>query len=353
MDTHDGFQLQCPVPLGGGDLIQMAHGGGGTLMNDLIERVFRVSFGPSDPSKRHDAAVLSLPGKVAFTTDSYVVKPLFFPGGDIGTLAINGTVNDLAMAGAEPKALSCAFILEEGLPIATLKRVVESMRNAAVAAGVEIVTGDTKVVDAGKGDQLFVNTAGIGVVSHGLDIGPHSVEAGDAVLVSGDLGRHGVAILAVREGLSFETVVESDCAPLWPAVKALLDAGVRVHCMRDLTRGGLVSTVNEIARDSKTKTILEERAIPVTGPVEAACEILGLDPLSVANEGRFALYVPEEDAPKALLALQGVDVSAGAARIGRVEALTASETPKVLLHTGLGSHRLLDMLSGEQLPRIC
>jgi hydrogenase expression/formation protein HypE len=353
MASSENFQLQCPVPLGGGDRIQMAHGGGGTLMNDLIERVFRSAFGPSDPSRRHDAAVLSLSGRLAFTTDSYVVKPLFFPGGDIGTLAVNGTLNDLAMAGAEPKALSCAFILEEGLPIETLRRVVGSMRSAAEAAGVEIVTGDTKVVDAGKGDQLFVNTAGVGVVSHDLVIAPSSVRPGDAVLVSGDLGRHGVAILAVRDGLSFETVVESDCASLYPAVRAVLDAGVRVRCMRDLTRGGLVSTVNEVARDSGTKTLLEESAIPVTGPVQAACEILGLDPLSVANEGRFALYVPEEDTEKALAALRAVPVSSGAVKIGRVEALEGGETSRVLLHTPLGGFRLLDMLSGEQLPRIC
>jgi hydrogenase expression/formation protein HypE len=353
MTSPEGFQLQCPVPFGGGERIQMAHGGGGTLMNDLIERVFRSAFSSNDPSRRHDAALVFLSGRAAFTTDSYVVKPLFFPGGDIGTLAVNGTANDLAMAGAEPKSLSCAFILEEGLPIETLQRVVESMRQAAVSCGVEIVTGDTKVVDAGKGDQLFVTTAGIGAVSHHLDIGPHSVRAGDAVIVSGDLGRHGVAILAVREGLAFETEVVSDCAPLWPAVKALLDAGVEIHCLRDLTRGGLVSTVNEIARDSKTRTVLEEKDVPVSGPVASACEILGLDPLSVANEGRFALYVPENQVEKSLQALRSIPVSSGAARIGRVENLSQGELPRVLVHTALGSERLLDMLSGEQLPRIC
>jgi hydrogenase expression/formation protein HypE len=257
------------------------------------------------------------------------------------------------MAGAEPKALSCAFILEEGLPIATLRKVVESMRSAAAESGVEIVTGDTKVVDAGKGDQLFVTTAGVGSVTHPHDIRPVSVRDGDAVLVSGDLGRHGVAILAVREGLAFETEIVSDCAPLWPAVKALLDSGVEVHCLRDLTRGGLVSTLNEIARDSKTQTYIDETVVPVTASVAAACELLGLDPLSVANEGRFAIYVPEAQAEEALQALRSVPVSSGAVRIGRVESLAPGYSPRVLLRTALGSERLLDMLSGEQLPRIC
>lgn len=353
MTTNEGFQLHCPVPLGGGDRIQMAHGGGGTLMNDLIDRVIASAFSAHDGVPRHDAAVLDLIGPTALTTDSFVVKPLFFPGGDIGTLAVNGTVNDLAMAGAEPRALTCSFILEEGLPIETLKQVVSSMAGAAREAGVSIVTGDTKVVDAGKGDQLFVNTAGVGTVRPNTRIHPSSVRPGDAVLVSGDLGRHGVAILAVREGLAFETEVVSDCAPLWPSVKALLEAGVEVHCLRDLTRGGLVSTVNEIARDAGVQTVLEESTIPVSAPVSSACEILGLDPLSVANEGRFAAYVPEADVEKALRALRSVPVSSGAARIGRVEALGSGEKPRVLLRTPLGSERLLDMLSGEQLPRIC
>jgi hydrogenase expression/formation protein HypE len=322
-------------------------------MNDLIEKVILSAFSSENPSQRHDSAVLSLQGRLAFTTDSYVVKPLFFPGGDIGSLAINGTVNDLAMSGAQAKALSCAFILEEGLPFETLRRVVESMRRAASESGVAIVTGDTKVVDAGKGDQLFVNTAGIGTVSHSWDIGPQSVRPGDAVLVSGDLGRHGVAILAVRDGLAFETEVLSDCAPLWPSVKALLDSGVEVHCMRDLTRGGLVSTLNEIARDSKTQAVIDETSVPVIAPVASACELLGLDPMSVANEGRFAIYLPESQVARALEVLRTVPVSSGAVRIGRVESLARDISPRVLLRTALGSERLLDMLSGEQLPRIC
>jgi len=307
--------------------------------------------GKEDP---FDAEVLSsVPERIALTIDSYVVQPWRFPGGDIGRLAVSGTVNDLAMAGAEPKALSCAFILEEGLPIETLRKVVESMRRAAAEAGVEIVTGDTKVVDAGKGDQLFVNTSGVGSVTHPLDIRPVSVKSGDAVLVSGDLGRHGVAILAVREGLAFETEIVSDCASLWPSVKALLDSGVEVHCLRDLTRGGLVSTLNEIARDSKTQTVIEETAVPVLPAVASACELLGLDPMSVANEGRFAIYVPEAQAEKALQALRSVPVSSGAVRIGRVGSVAPGFSPRVLLRTALGSERLLDMLSGEQLPRIC
>lgn len=353
MSSNEGFHLQCPVPLGSGDRIQMAHGGGGTLMNDLIERVILSAFSSGNPTQRHDSAVLSLQGRLAFTTDSYVVKPLFFPGGDIGSLAINGTVNDLAMSGAQAKVLSCAFILEEGLPFETLRRVVASMSRAASASGVSIVTGDTKVVDAGKGDQLFVNTAGIGTVSHSWDIGPQSVRPGDAVLVSGDLGRHGIAILAVRDGLAFETEVLSDCAPLWPSVQALLDSGVEVHCLRDMTRGGLVSTLNEIARDSKTQAVIDETTVPVIAPVASACELLGLDPMSVANEGRFAIYLPESQVARALEALRTVPVSSGAVRIGRVESLAQDVSPRVLLRTALGSERLLDMLSGEQLPRIC
>jgi hydrogenase expression/formation protein HypE len=351
-EQNPNFQLNCPVPLPGGDRIQMAHGGGGTLTNDLIERVFRKAFGTTDLSSRHDSAVLSSAGRIAFTTDSYVVKPLFFPGGDIGTLAVNGTVNDLAMSGAKPIALSAAFILEEGLPVETLQRVADSMRRAADEAGVSIVTGDTKVVDAGKGDQLFVTTAGVGRIEHSMGIGPGSVKPGDAILVSGDLGRHGVAILAVREGLAFETELVSDCAPLWPSVEALLAAGVEIHCLRDLTRGGLSSALNEIARDSGTDAWVEEARIPVPPSVHSACEILGLDPFYVANEGRFAVYVPENQAETALAALQKVPVSSGAVRIGWT-GKTAGNRARVFLKTRLGSDRVMDMLSGEQLPRIC
>jgi len=347
------FELQCPVPLPGGNAIQMAHGGGGTLTNDLIDRVFRKAFSSDDPALRHDSSVLDIPGVLAFTTDSYVIKPIFFPGGDIGSLAVTGTVNDLAMSGARPVALSAAFILEEGLPIDVLERLAASMRQAADQAGVRIVTGDTKVVDRGKGDQVFITTAGVGRIQHPWTIRPSSVKQGDVVILSGDLGRHGTSILAVREGLAFETPIVSDCAPLWPAVEALLASGVEIHCLRDLTRGGLCSAVNEIARDSQTNLLLEEGSIAVPGPVKAACELLGLDPLTVANEGRFAAYVPGAQAERALSALRQVEVSRAAAPVGRVESLPPGERPRVRLKTSLGAERFLDMLTGEPLPRIC
>ena len=251
--------------------------------------------------ERHDAASLDIKGaRLAFTTDSFVVRPLFFPGGDIGSLAVNGTVNDLAMAGARPLYLSAGFILEEGLPLDILRRVAASMRAADDAAGAQIVTGDTKVVDRGKGDGLYVNTAGIGVIDHSLQIVPRSVRPGDAVLVSGDLGRHGMAVMAVREGLAFQSSIESDCAPLWKPVEALLKGGVGVHCLRDLTRGGLAAALNEISDAASAGVRVEEALVPVREDVRAACEILGLDPLQVACEGRFAAFVPEREAERAL-----------------------------------------------------
>jgi hydrogenase expression/formation protein HypE len=279
-----------------------------------------------------------------------VVKPLFFPGGDIGTLAVNGTVNDLAMCGARPLYLSSAFILEEGFAMESLRRVVESMRTCAAEAGVQLVTGDTKVVDKGKGDGIFVNTAGIGVVEHSLAIAPSSVKPGDVVLLSGDVGRHGIAIMATREGLSFETTIESDCAPLWEPVSALLNAGVDIHCLRDLTRGGLSSGLIEIAETAQVRISVDELSIPVREDVAGACEILGLDPLYLANEGRFIALVPEHDAARALDILSQHSVSSGAVRIGQV-----TEKPRgmVTIKSRLGTERVLDMLSGEQLPRIC
>ncbi len=300
---------------------------------------------------RHDGAILRLNGmRLAFTTDSFVVRPLIFPGGTIGDLAVNGTVNDLAMCGARPLYLSAGFILEEGLAMETLRLVVASMREAAARAGVALVTGDTKVVDKGKGEGIFINTAGIGIVESPLDPGPAAVEPGDAVLVSGDLGAHGVAILSVREGLEFESPILSDTAPLWPAVEALLRAGVAVHCLRDLTRGGLASALNEIAAARGVLIRIHEAWIPVAEPVRGACEILGLDPLYVANEGRFAAFVPERDADRALEVLAQAPVSAGAARIGVVEEGPAGT---VVLRSRVGGNRVLDLLSGEQLPRIC
>jgi len=288
--------------------------------------------------------------QLAMTTDSYVVQPLVFPGGTIGDLAVNGTVNDLAMCGARPLALSAGFILEEGFWIDTLRVIVDSMQNAAHVAGVPIVTGDTKVVDKGKADAMFVNTTGVGVVVAQQPVGPASIRPGDAILVSGELGAHGIAILSVRGGLEFETEIKSDTAPVWSAVDALFEAGVEVHCLRDLTRGGLSSALNEIACAAGLGMAVEEAAIPVSETVRGACELLGLDPLYVANEGRFLLIVPERDAGRALEALRSQSVSAGSTRIG---AVYENRPGLVTLRSRVGGHRILDMLSGEQLPRIC
>ena len=345
------FQLQCPAPLNETQHIQMAHGGGGRRMHELLEGLLLPNFSNDVLLERHDGATLQIAGaRLAFTTDSYVVKPLFFPGGDIGTLAINGTVNDLAMCGARPLYLSSALILEEGLPIETLRRVVESMRASAVAANVQLVTGDTKVVDKGKGDGIFINTAGIGVIEHDVSISPRNVRPGDAIILSGDIGRHGIAIMATREGLAFESEIQSDCAALWEPVKTLLDAGIKIHCLRDLTRGGLSSGLIEIAEASGTRGSIDESAIPVREEVAGACEILGLDPLYLANEGRFAAFVPSSHAERAVELLRTFPVSSSARCIGRV-----LEGPPglVTMRTQLGTDRVIDMLSGEQLPRIC
>ena len=318
-------------------------------MHELLEKMFFSAFGPAPAEGRHDAAVLSFPaGRLAFTTDSYVVRPIFFPGGDIGSMAVHGTVNDLAMSGARPLWLSAAFLLEEGLPMETLWRVVCSMRDAAGRCGVRIVTGDTKVVDKGKGDGLFLNTAGIGVIEHSLCIAPGSVRTGDAVLVSGDLGRHGMAIMSVREGLEFQGKIESDSAPVSDLVQKLLAAGVEIHCLRDLTRGGLASALNGIAEGAGRRIMIDENSVPVREDVHAACELLGLDPLQVACEGRFVAFVPAKDAGPALALMQQHE--AGAGRIGAVE---SGHPPLVVLTSAIGANRILDMASGEQLPRIC
>jgi hydrogenase expression/formation protein HypE len=345
------FASNCPLPVTHQDFVTLAHGGGGRMMHNLLERSVLSAFGNQPLESRHDGAVMPMPrGRLAFTTDSYVVHPLFFPGGDIGTLAVTGTVNDLAMCGARPLCLSAAFILEEGLPIATFEKVVASMARTANAAKVDIVTGDTKVVDRGKGDGMFVNTAGVGVVEHELVIAPTSVRPGDAVLLSGDVGRHGVAIMAVREGLKFETTIETDCAPLAEPVLALLGAGIKVHCLRDLTRGGLATSLIEIAESSRLRIEINERDIPVEESVCGACEILGLDPLYLANEGRFVAFVPEAQADKALTLMQSHAVSNRAVRIGTV---TDTRDRLVTLQSRIGTKRVLDMPSGEQLPRIC
>jgi len=341
----------CPLPFSNHSNVLLAHGGGGRLMNELIEKLFLPAFRNRLLDQRHDGAVIEVGGqRLAFTTDSYVVQPLFFPGGDIGTLAINGTVNDLAMCGARPKWMSAGFIIEEGLAMETLARVVRSMEQAAAVAGVHLVTGDTKVVDKGKGDGLFINTAGLGVLEHNVVIAPSRVVAGDVVLLSGDVGRHGMAIMSVREGLQFESVIESDCAPLVGPVMALLDAGVEVHCLRDLTRGGLASALNEIAGVARVQVDIDESAVPVRDDVRGACEILGLDPLYVANEGRLVAFISPRDLPLALDVLHAHPLGEGATFIGTVGAGTPG---LVTVKNGLGVARVLDLLSGEQLPRIC
>jgi len=349
VDLSNGFT--CPVPVGTHTHVQLAHGGGGALTQQLIEQMFVPAFNNPALGERHDGARLDVRGtRLAFTTDSYVVRPMFFPGGDIGALAINGTVNDLAMCGARPQFLSAGFILEEGLEMETLWRVVSSMRAAARAAGVALVTGDTKVVDRGKGDGLYVNTAGLGVIEHAQIVAPSSVRPGDVLLLSGDIGRHGMAVIAAREGLEFESAIESDCAPLTEPVLALFDQGVEVHCLRDLTRGGLATSLVEIAQTSRCHLRIEETAVKVREDVRGACELLGFDPLYVANEGRFVAIVPAADADRALRVLQSFDVSTDVEMIGVV-----SEAPAGLVtaRSRIGATRMIDMLTGEQLPRIC
>lgn len=341
----------CPIPISQYPQVLLAHGGGGALMHQLIERMFLPAFGGAHLQSRHDGARLDISGaRLAFTTDSYVVRPLFFPGGDIGALAINGTANDLAMCGARPLYLSAGLILEEGLPMETLWRVVQSMKRAADEAGVTLVTGDTKVVDRGKGDGVFINTAGIGAVEHDRVIAPSNVRAGDVVILSGDIGRHGMAIMAAREGLQFESAIESDCAPLARPVLALLEAGIDVHCLRDLTRGGLASALVEIAEASGLHVRIEERAIAVREDVRGACEILGFDPLYVANEGRFVAFVAPADADRALAVLRADLLTNDAATIG---AVADSPARLVTMKSRIGATRVVDLLSGEQLPRIC
>ncbi|WP_404784429.1 hydrogenase expression/formation protein HypE [Altericista sp. CCNU0014] len=359
--TSVRFLAQCPIPLQQYPHVLMAHGGGGRLMHQLIDQMLLPAFG-SEPDWQHDAARLELPhGRMAFTTDSYVVSPLFFPGGDIGAMAVYGTVNDLSMAGAKPLYLSLGFILEEGLSMEILWKVVQSIRAAAACAGIHIVTGDTKVVERGKGDGLYVNTSGVGTIDHPWHITPKSVKPGDAIILSGDIGRHGIAVMAQREGLAFETTLESDLAPLAAPVQALIAAGIEIHCLRDLTRGGLATTLNEIAIAAQVEIALQEQQIPVCEAVRGACEILGLDPLYIANEGRFVAFVPEPEADTALQILRDtspISSDLAAQQIGVVrDCIPPSHSSFsqgwVKLHHAIGGTRILDYLSGEQLPRIC
>jgi hydrogenase expression/formation protein HypE len=351
MSDNKSFEPACPMPISAKNTVQLAHGGGGRLMQELIHDVFVRAFHNPMLEVLHDGATWPVEkGMLAFTTDSYVVRPLFFPGGDIGSLAVNGTINDLAMCGAKPLYLSAGFILEEGLSIDVLQRVVHSMAEAAKVAGVPIVTGDTKVVDRGKGDGIFINTSGVGLVRKGVRVLPTLIQPGDAILVSGDLGSHGVAVLSVREGLTFNGNIESDSAPLHLVVADLIDNGIEIHCLRDLTRGGLASVLNELATAAKVGVTVDEAAIPVSEPVRGACELLGLDPLYVANEGRFVAIVPESQIEAALVVMRRHQAANLAAHIGVV---TDRDPSMVILRTVVGTNRVLDLLSGEQLPRIC
>jgi hydrogenase expression/formation protein HypE len=348
VSTLDPGEAACPLPLPAGERVTLAHGGGGALMQELVRNVFAATLGTDT---RHDGAVLApVPGRLVTTTDAFVVRPLFFPGGDIGSLAVHGTVNDLAMCGARPLALTVSFIIEEGFPVTELVRIVQSMADAARGVGVTIVSGDTKVVERGHGDGLYVTTSGIGCLDHDVRIHPDAVRPGDAVIVSGDLGRHGMAVLCAREGLAMEPVIESDQQSLWPGVAALLDAGLDVHCLRDLTRGGLATCAVEIARSAGLDIEFDEAAIAVHPPVAAACELLGLDPLYVANEGRFMLLLPAAQASAAMDVLRALPGTAGATVAGRVGPGCSG---RVSLRTRLGTHRHVPMLSGAQLPRIC
>jgi len=345
------FGLACPLPIDEDSVVQLAHGGGGRKTARLVEGMFAPAFASAVLNELGDGAVLDAGGqRLAFSTDTFVVQPAFFPGGDIGSLAVHGTVNDLAMCGAEPLALSAAFVLEEGFAMQDLRRIVASMAEAASAAGVPIVTGDTKVVDRGKGDGIYVNTSGIGRVRDGIRVGPDRATPGDVILVSGPVGDHGIAVMAARSGLELRTALRSDSACVLPVVRALLDAVPGVHTLRDPTRGGLATALCEIAASSRVGVCLDEAAVPVRPEVRAACELLGFDPLYIACEGRFLAIVSAADADRALSALASLPAGAAACRIGEV---AAGPPGRVLLRTALGSHRRLERLSGEQLPRIC
>ena len=345
------LEFTCPVPLPAKDRILLGHGSGGTLSAELLRDVFLPVFRSPILNSLDDQAVVDIHGaRLAFTTDSFVVKPIFFQGGDIGSLAVHGTVNDLAMGGATPLFLSAGFILEEGLAMETLRRVAASMASAAASVPVEIVTGDTKVVEKGGADGLYINTAGIGLVPEGVRLSPAHVRPGDRVLLSGYLGDHGIAILAQREGIQFETQLASDSAPLNGLVAEMLAVSKEIRCMRDPTRGGLSSTLNEIAARAAVGIEIEERAIPIREAVRGACEMLGLDPLYVANEGKLVALVAPQAAAAVLQAMQRHPLGRDAAIVGTV---TASHPSLVLLRTVFGTTRIVDMLAGDQLPRIC
>lgn len=346
-----GTTWTCPLPLRDYPSIVIGHGGGGQLGNELVEHLFKPAFSNDVLDRMADSAVLTLPsGRIAYSTDSFVVRPLEFPGGSIGALAVNGTVNDLAMSGATPLYLSAGFILEEGLPMATLGRIVSDMARAAQEAGVRIVTGDTKVVERGPGDGCYINTSGIGVVADRLTIAPQRAQVGDVVIVSGTIGDHGMAIMSVREGLEFDTTIVSDCAPLNGLVEAMLRITTDIHVLRDPTRGGLAASLNEIAKAAAVGIVIREAALPVLPQVASACEILGMDPVFVANEGKLLAVVPPQHAEAVLAAMRAHPRGTQAAIIGEV---TSAHPGMLVARTAIGAQRVIAMPIGEQLPRIC
>lgn len=343
--------LSCPIPITEYKNVLLAHGGGGRLTQQMIRKMFLPSFRNEFLESLHDGAVVPFQGaRMAFTTDSYVVNPIVFPGGDIGALAVNGTVNDLAMCGARPLYLSAAFIIEEGFPMNDLWRIVLSMETASRNAGVLLVTGDTKVVDRGKGDKIFINTSGVGAIESGVDIHPKRVKAGDRIILSGPIALHGIAIMSVREGLEFETRIESDTAALHDLVTTMLGASKEVHALRDPTRGGLASALNEIAEAARVGISISEDRILIGEAVKGACEILGLDPLYVANEGKLVAFVDPDANDRVLAAMRRHPLGKEAAVIGEV---VADHTGTVVMRSRIGGRRVVDMLSGDPLPRIC
>jgi hydrogenase expression/formation protein HypE len=349
--TKSIAELTCPAPLPAKDTVLLGHGSGGKLSAELIRDVFLASLNNEVLARLDDQAIVKINGqRLALTTDSFVVKPLFFPGGDIGSLAVHGTVNDLAMGGAIPLFLSAAFIIEEGFSIEELRRIVDSMHRAAGGAGVQVVTGDTKVVEKGKGDGVFINTTGIGIVPDGVELSADRARPGDKVLLSGSIGDHGIAIMAQREGLEFETTIQSDSAALHTLVAEMLQVTHEIRCMRDPTRGGVSSTLNEIAQQSQVGIELEERLIPVREEVRGACELLGLDPLYVANEGKLIAIVAPAAAEAVLQAMKGHPLGTAAQIIGTVK---PDNRGLVTMRTPFGTTRIVDMLAGDQLPRIC
>lgn len=332
------------------DAILLAHGSGGKLGHELVEKKFIPLLANPMLDRLDDSAIFEASGRLSFTTDSYVVNPIFFPGGDIGKLAVCGTVNDLSMSGAKPAYLSLSLIIEEGFSVDQLDRIVQSIKASAEEAEVIIITGDTKVVNQGQADKLFINTSGIGMIPEGVNISGANAKAGDEVILSGTIGDHGIAIMSQREGLKFSVSVQSDCAPLNKLVAQMLEVSTNIHCLRDPTRGGLASTLNEFAKQSNVGIIVEEDRIPVAEEVRAACELLGFDPMHVANEGKLVAVVEPEDADKILAKMKENSYGRNAAIIGKI---TTDYAGKVVMKTSLGSSRIVDMLSGELLPRIC